>query len=98
MRGLLGSAYRRASAVSAGLCEFRERLQDPSSLAPFVFSDTTTEAPAYKFLESWVLSSFVFLDTTPAMVGCFWPIFLFADHNGAGRLETNQVRCARMNK
>ena len=41
MRGLLGSAYRRASAVSAGLCEFRERLQNPSSLAPFVFSDTT---------------------------------------------------------
>ena len=34
----------------------------------------------------------------PAMVGCFWPIFLFADHSGAGRSETNQVRCARMNK
>ena len=30
MRGLLGSAYRRASAASAGLCEFRERLQDSS--------------------------------------------------------------------
>ena len=29
-RGLLGSAYRRASAVSAGLRESRERLQDSS--------------------------------------------------------------------
>ena len=29
-RGLLGSAYRRASAASAGLRESRERLQDSS--------------------------------------------------------------------
>ena len=41
MRGLLGIAYRRPSAASAGLREFRKRFQDPSFLAPFVFSDTT---------------------------------------------------------
>ena len=33
MRGLLGSAHRRANAASAGLCEFRERRSG--------FSDTT---------------------------------------------------------
>ena len=41
MRGLLGSAYRRANAASAGLCKFWERLWDSSFRAPFVFSDTT---------------------------------------------------------
>ena len=41
MRCLLGSAYHRASAASAGLSEFRERLWDSSFRAPFVFSDTT---------------------------------------------------------
>ena len=41
MRGLFGSAYHRVSAMSAGFCEFRERLQDSSFRAPFVLSDTT---------------------------------------------------------
>ena len=41
MRGLLGSAYRRASVSSVGFCKFRERLQDSSFRVPFVFLDTT---------------------------------------------------------
>ena len=40
LRGLFGSTDHRVSAPSAGLREFRERLEDSGCRVLFVFSDT----------------------------------------------------------
>ena len=77
-RGLLGLAYRRASAASAGLRESRERLQDSSFRSVRIFGHDgvlagnqweTGKTRQFGVILGLILSSVVFLDRTRLRTG-----------------------------